>query len=110
MSDIGKTKLLATISVTTSATKKTLSESLSNYRFVLMQLNCDGYIDSKMFPVETLDISGILSGRGYCLKSYSNDNYYIQANVGFYSTSEVEVKITKNAGWSNANIYIYGVI
>lgn len=91
-----------------SSVSLTLSQSLNNFKYVLLRLEADGYEDVKMFPVKILTTKGTLSGRGYYLKVYASDSYYCEVNVGFYSKTSCEVRTVKYAGWTGT-VYVSGI-
>lgn len=95
---IGNATLLGSVGSNQSSTSAsiTLSQSLDNFKYVLLKLDADGYEDVKMFPVSILSTKGNLSGRGYHLKVYATDSYYC------------EVRTVKYAGWTGM-VYVYGV-
>lgn len=107
---IGNATLLGSVGSNQSSTSAsiTLSQSLDNFKYVLLKLDADGYEDVKMFPVSILSTKGNLSGRGYHLKVYATDSYYCEVNVGFYNKTSCEVRTVKYAGWTGM-VYVYGV-
>ena len=89
--------------------KFTLSKSLDNFKYVLLKIEADGYQDIKMFPVKILSTQQYISGRGYYLKAYSNDNHFCEVNVGFYTGKSVcEVTTLNYSGWKG-KVYVYGI-
>ena len=61
-----------------------------------------------MLPVKILSTSGILSGRGYYLKAYANDNHFCEVNIGFYNKLECEMNILNHSGWVGT-VHVYGI-
>ena len=89
--------------------KFTLSESLNKFKYALLRIDADGCEDTKMIPVKILSDRVSISGRGYYLKAYLNDNYFCEVNVGFYTGKSVcEVTTLNYSGWTGT-VYVYGI-
>ena len=84
-----------------------LSNSIKNYKFIILLFFADGYKDTRFLTIRNIE-TGSLNGRGYYMKIYASNNYWSEVNVGFYNDYTFEVRTLNYSGWAGS-VWVYGL-